>query len=167
VRRFNFLQYTDLDTPQIKLQKNPDVTVRARGVMEKCTYCVQRVTQARIQAEREDRPMRDGEVVTACQQACPTNAIVFGNIADMNSQVRKTKAHPLNYGILTELNTQPRTTYLARLRNPNPVLEPLESRRQDASHANVGAANEESPTGPISPTTRENETGHAAAEGNH
>jgi len=166
VRRFNFLQYTDLDTPQIKLQKNPDVTVRARGVMEKCTYCVQRVTEARIQAEREDRPMRDGEVVTACQQACPTNAIVFGNIADMNSQVRKTKAHPLNYGILTELGTQPRTTYLARLRNPNPVLEPLETNRRDASHANVGAANEESPTGPISPTTRENETGNAAAEGN-
>lgn len=166
VRRFNFLQYSDLHTPQIKLQQNPDVTVRARGVMEKCNYCVQRVTEARIQAEREDRPMRDGEVVTACQQACPTNAIVFGNIADMNSQVRKTKAHPLNYGILTELGTQPRTTYLARLRNPNPVLEPLESSRQDASHANVGAANEESPTGPVSPTTRENEAGNAAAEGN-
>lgn len=128
VRRFNFLQYTDLDTPQIKLQQNPDVTVRARGVMEKCTYCIQRVTQARIEAEREDRPMRDGEVISACQQACPTDAIVFGNLADMKSYVRQTKAHPLNYAILSELGTQPRTTYLARLRNTNPELRALEAK---------------------------------------
>ncbi len=128
VRHFNFLQYSDQDTPQIKLMQNPDVTVRARGVMEKCNYCVQRVTQARIEAEREDRPMRDGEVITACQQACPTDAILFGNIADTNSAVRKSKAHPLNYGLLAELGTQPRTTYLARLRNPNRVLDSYEGK---------------------------------------
>ena len=166
VRRFNFLQYTDLDTPQIKLMQNPDVTVRARGVMEKCNYCVQRVNEARIQAERDDRPMRDGEVITACQQACPTDAILFGNIADEKSAVRKSKSHPLNYGILEELGTQPRTTYLARLRNPNPILEAREGKRDDVTGANVGSANDESPAGPVSPTTRESNNGNDAAGGN-
>jgi molybdopterin-containing oxidoreductase family iron-sulfur binding subunit len=123
VRRFNFLQYTDLETESLKLQRNPNVTVRARGVMEKCTYCVQRISAARIAAKEEGREIRDGEVVTACQAACPTQAIVFGNINDPNSQVAKLKASPLNYGLLAELNTHPRTTYLARLRNPNPELE--------------------------------------------
>jgi molybdopterin-containing oxidoreductase family iron-sulfur binding subunit len=128
VRRFNFLQYTDLETECLKLQRNPEVTVRSRGVMEKCTYCVQRISAARITAKEEGRQIRDGEVVTACQSACPTQAIVFGNINDPNSHVAQLKASPLNYGLLTELNTRPRTTYLAKLRNPNPELaEPVKS----------------------------------------
>ncbi len=128
VRRFNFLQYSDQKTPSIQMMRNPDVTVRSRGVMEKCTYCIQRINEARIQAEKEERPIRDGDVVTACAQSCPTQAIVFGNINDKashkgaGSRVRQLKAEPLNYGILTELNTMPRTTYLARLVNPNPDL---------------------------------------------
>lgn len=122
VRRFNFLQYADYDTPSLKLLRNPNVTVRTRGVMEKCTYCVQRISAARIQAKKEDRQIRDGEIVTACQAACPTEAIVFGNINDPNSRVSRLKAEPLNYSLLAELNTRPRTTYLARLRNPNPEI---------------------------------------------
>jgi MoCo/4Fe-4S cofactor protein with predicted Tat translocation signal len=122
VRRFNFFQYADFDTESLKLLHNPNVTVRSRGVMEKCTYCVQRINAARIQAEKEQRTIADGGVVTACQQACPTGAIIFGNINDAGGQVAKMKATPLNYGLLAELNTRPRTTYLARLRNPNPAL---------------------------------------------
>src|SRR5688572_13873536 len=122
VRRFNFLLYADFDTPSLKLGRNPDVTVRSRGVMEKCTYCVQRINQARVAAKLEDREIRDGDVVTACQAACPTSAIVFGNINDPNSEVSKRKASPLNYGLLAELNTRPRTTYLAVVRNPNTEL---------------------------------------------
>jgi MoCo/4Fe-4S cofactor protein with predicted Tat translocation signal len=122
VRRFNFFQYADYTTPSLKLLHNPDVTVRSRGVMEKCTYCVQRINAGRVQAEREGRSVRDGEIVTACQASCPTEAIIFGNINDPNSRVAKMKGTPLNYGLLTELNTRPRTTYLARLRNPNPEL---------------------------------------------
>ncbi|MGE0444907.1 MAG: TAT-variant-translocated molybdopterin oxidoreductase [Vicinamibacterales bacterium] len=124
VRRFNFLLYSDWDTPSTKLQRNPDVTVRSRGVMEKCTYCVQRINHARVNAKLEDREIRDGEVLTACQSACPTDAIVFGNINDPNSRVAQLKRSPLNYGLLEELNTRPRTTYLAVVRNPNPQLEP-------------------------------------------
>lgn len=122
VRRFNFLEFVDFDDESLKLQRNPNVSVRSRGVMEKCTYCVQRISAARIQAKLEGRPIADGEVVTACQSACPTQAIIFGNINDPESQVAKRKASPLNYGMLTELNTHPRTTYLAKLRNPNPEL---------------------------------------------
>ncbi len=122
VRRFNFLLYQDFDTPQFKLQRNPDVTVRSRGIMEKCTYCVQRINAARIQSKREDRAIRDGEIVTACQAVCPTSAIVFGNINDPNSQVAKLKASPRNYTTLGDLNTRPRTSYLAAVRNPNPAL---------------------------------------------
>ena len=122
VRHFNFFQYVDVNEPTLKLMRNPNVTVRSRGVMEKCTYCVQRINQARITAKKEDRQIRDGEVKTACQAVCPTEAIVFGNIKDTESQVSKLKASQLNYELLGELNVQPRTTYLARLKNPNPKL---------------------------------------------
>jgi len=122
VRRFNFLLYQDFTTPQFKMQRNPDVTVRSRGIMEKCTYCVQRINAARIQSKREDRAIRDGEIVTACQAVCPTGAIVFGNINDPNSQVARLKSSPRNYTTLDDLNTLPRTTYLAAVRNPNPAL---------------------------------------------
>jgi Fe-S-cluster-containing dehydrogenase component len=100
------------------------VTVRSRGVMEKCTYCVQRINHARVAAKLEDRQIRDGEVLTACQSACPTEAIVFGDINDRNSRVARMKANPLNYGLLQELNTRPRTTYMAIVRNPNLEIEP-------------------------------------------
>ena len=122
VRRFNFLQYADRDTESLKLQRNPDVTTRSRGVMEKCTYCVQRINQARIEAKKANRTIGDGEIVTACEQACPTEAIVFGDINDPESRVTALKESPLNYGILTELNTRPRTTYLASIKNPNPKI---------------------------------------------
>jgi MoCo/4Fe-4S cofactor protein with predicted Tat translocation signal len=122
VRRFNFLQYADYDTTSLKLLRNPEVTVRSRGVMEKCSYCVQRISAARIQAQLEDRSIRDGEIVTACQAACPTGSIIFGNQNDASSQVANLKALPLNYDLLAELNTRPRTTYLAAVRNPNPQL---------------------------------------------
>ncbi len=122
VRHFNFFQYVDVDSPSLQLMRNPNVTVRSRGVMEKCTYCVQRINAARIRSKKENRPIRDGEVKTACQAVCPTDAIVFGNIKDEQSQVAQLKASPLNYELLGELNVQPRTTYLARLKNPNPNL---------------------------------------------
>jgi molybdopterin-containing oxidoreductase family iron-sulfur binding subunit len=123
VRRFNFLLFQDWETPQYKMMRNPDVSVRSRGVMEKCTYCVQRISERRIDAEREDRKINDTELVTACQQSCPAGAIVFGNINDPNSKVSKLKAQSRNYSLLGELNTRPRTTYLAEVRNPNPELE--------------------------------------------
>jgi len=122
VRRFNFLQYSDEDTESLKGLRNPEVTVRTRGVMEKCTYCVQRITNARIEAEKGNRRLADGDVVTACQAACPTQAIVFGDLNDPHSQVNQAKASPLEYALLSELNTRPRTTYLAKLSNPNPEL---------------------------------------------
>jgi MoCo/4Fe-4S cofactor protein with predicted Tat translocation signal len=123
VRRFNFLLYSDWDTASLYGVRNPDVTVRSRGVMEKCTYCVQRINRVKIDAEKQDRPVRDGEIVTACQQACPTEAIVFGDLNDANSRVARLKRQARDYPMLEELNTRPRTTYLARLRNPNPDLE--------------------------------------------
>jgi molybdopterin-containing oxidoreductase family iron-sulfur binding subunit len=122
VRRFNFFLYQDWETPTFKLMRNPEVSVRSRGVMEKCTYCVQRITRARIDARNEGRPMRDGEVQTACQQACPAEAIVFGDVNDRQSRVARLKAEPRNYGLLAELNTRPRTSYLASVRNPNPEM---------------------------------------------
>jgi molybdopterin-containing oxidoreductase family iron-sulfur binding subunit len=121
VRRFNFLLYSDFNTAQLKFVRNPEVTVRSRGVMEKCTYCIQRITHGRIRAEEDNnRKIRDGEILTACQQACPANAIVFGDLNDANSRVAKLKAEERNYGLLEDLNTRPRTTYLAAVLNPNP-----------------------------------------------
>ena len=128
VRRFNFLLFQDWETPQFKLMRNPDVTIRSRGVMEKCTYCVQRINERRIDTEtasvREGKDIRIGdELQTACQQSCPANAIVFGNLNDPKSLVNKWKAQTRNYSLMGELNTRPRTTYLAEVRNPNPELE--------------------------------------------
>jgi molybdopterin-containing oxidoreductase family iron-sulfur binding subunit len=126
VRRFNFLQYADWNTESLKLGHNPDVSVRSRGVMEKCTYCVQRINHARIEAEKEGRRVRDGEIQTACQQACPTRAIIFGDLNDTGAAVTQLKQLPLDYALLAHLNTRPRTTYLAAVRNPNPALEGIE-----------------------------------------
>jgi MoCo/4Fe-4S cofactor protein with predicted Tat translocation signal len=123
VRRFNFLLYQDFYTEPLKLVRNPEVSVRSRGVMEKCTYCVQRIQRAKIDSEREGRKVRDGEIQTACAQACPTQAIVFGDMNDPNSRVSKLKAQERNYEVLAELNTQPRTTYLGAVKNLNPELE--------------------------------------------
>ncbi len=123
VRRFNFYLYSDWYTESLKGVRNPDVTVRSRGVMEKCSYCVQRINSAKILSEKENRRVRDGEIITACEQACPTQAITFGDVNDPNSRVAKLKRQVRNYGLLNELNTRPRTTYLGRLRNPNSELQ--------------------------------------------
>ena len=142
VRRFNFYNYTrtplgsrgdrvygptaasaHVNPPSLKPMRNPDVSIRTRGVMEKCTYCVQRINQARIEAKKSDTQIQDKDCVVACQQACPANAIVFGDINNPESEVSKRKGSQRNYGILEDLNTRPRTTYLARITNPNPELQ--------------------------------------------
>jgi molybdopterin-containing oxidoreductase family iron-sulfur binding subunit len=115
VRRFNWFDYTTDAPSPTEAQRNPDVTVRGRGVMEKCTYCIQRIEAATVQADIENRQVRDGEVMTACQQACPAKAITFGNLADGNSAVRKERSSKRNYALLSEQGTRPRTTYLARV----------------------------------------------------
>jgi molybdopterin-containing oxidoreductase family iron-sulfur binding subunit len=154
VRRFNFLHYSDYDTPVLKLGRNPDVTVRTRGVMEKCTYCIQRINAARIEAEKEDRRILDGEVITACQAVCPTQAIIFGDINDPNSQVAQLRKEPTNYALLAELNVRPRTTYLAKVRNVHPDLVPA---RQAASshsgHASGGPSGDNHPDNSTPATT--------------
>ena len=122
VRRFNFFLYQDWTTPTYKMMRNPDVTVRSRGVMEKCTYCVQRISEKRIAAKNEGREIKDGEIVTACQQVCPAEAIHFGDINDKGSRVAALKSSPRNYGLLTEYQTRPRTTYLAAVHNKNPEM---------------------------------------------
>jgi molybdopterin-containing oxidoreductase family iron-sulfur binding subunit len=147
VRRFNFLLFSDWDTESLYPMRNPDVTVRSRGVMEKCTYCVQRLNSAKIAAEkREGKPDPNGKpydgtvreedgVQTACQQTCPTGAIVFGNIKDPNSRVSRVKKQSRNYALLAELNTRPRTTYIAAVRNPNTELEET---KQTENHGHLG-----------------------------
>ena len=132
VRRFNFLLYQDWDSEQAKLMRNPDVTVRSRGVMEKCTYCTQRISAARIEAEKDGRDVRDGEILTACQSACPSDAIAFGNLHDKESKVAKMKENHRNYEILNyELNTQPRTSYLAGVSNPNKKMPGYEAPKRE------------------------------------
>ncbi len=123
VRRFNFFNYTNRLSESIKMAQNPEVTVRSRGVMEKCTFCVQRINRAKSRAKLEGREVHDGELVTACQQTCPTRAIVFGNINDPDSEIARIKKQNRNYQILAEFNTRPRNSYLARIRNPHPELE--------------------------------------------
>lgn len=129
VRRFNFMKYIDDDVIILEEQRNPNVTVRSEGVMEKCTYCVQRISEARIHAKNEDRTIQDGEVLPACAVSCPAQAISFGNLTDPAAEVVSLKALKLNFGLLAELGTVPRTTYLAHLSNPNEAL------RQEAEEA--------------------------------
>jgi Fe-S-cluster-containing dehydrogenase component len=133
VRRFNFLRYSDYATPSLKPMYNPEVTVRWRGVMEKCTYCIQRIATARIKAEKQNRRIGAGEVRTACQDACPAQAIVFGDLNAPDSHVAHLKTHPLDYSMLGELNTRPRTTYLAKLRNPAASSAPATSQSSSES----------------------------------
>ncbi|MDR3793271.1 MAG: TAT-variant-translocated molybdopterin oxidoreductase [Terracidiphilus sp.] len=123
VRRFNFLLYSDFETESLKLMRNPDVSVRSRGVMEKCSYCVQRINVAKIEADKENRPIADGEIQTACQQACPAQAITFGNRNDRQSCVAKLQADERSYQVLADVNARPRTTYVAAVLNPNQELE--------------------------------------------
>jgi len=123
VRRFNYLNWRKNLTQVEKMAFNPDVTVRSRGVMEKCTYCIQRIEEVKIVARNDRRPIHDGEITPACAQTCPTRAIVFGDLKDPSSRVAALRTHPRAYGILTELDTEPRTRYLAKLRNPSPDEE--------------------------------------------
>ncbi|NJP04168.1 MAG: TAT-variant-translocated molybdopterin oxidoreductase [Chloroflexaceae bacterium] len=134
VRHYNYLQYIDEQTPSFQLMRNPDVTVRARGVMEKCTYCVQRINAARIDAKKEGRPIADGEITPACAQACPTNAIVFGDTRNPESRVAQLKAEPHNYALLGELLFVPRTSYLGRITNPNVAISGEEMFEDHGGH---------------------------------
>jgi molybdopterin-containing oxidoreductase family iron-sulfur binding subunit len=142
-RRFNFFLYGDWESKSLDAMRNPDVTVRSRGVMEKCTYCVQRINAARIEAEKEDRKIRDGEVVTACQSVCPAQAIVFGDQNDPNSKIARLKKDPRNYTLLDDLNVKPRTSYLAKLRNPNPAIEPAAAAAASGARGSAAGHGEE------------------------
>jgi molybdopterin-containing oxidoreductase family iron-sulfur binding subunit len=142
VRRFNFLLFQDWYTPQYKLMRNPEVTVRGRGVMEKCTYCTQRISAARIESEKKNVPIKDGDIVTACQAACPADAIVFGDLNDPQSKVAKLKKDHRNYNVLNELNTQPRTTYLASLKNQNHEMPDYKPKSLAAAEGAQGEAEE-------------------------
>jgi len=134
VRRFNYLLYGDWDTPSLKYVRNPEVTIRSRGVMEKCTFCVQRITNAKIEAEKQQRRVKDGEIMTACQTACPTDAIIFGDINDKESRVSKLKKEPRDYKVLGDLNTRPRTSYLAQITNPNAELSEPQKKSGEVKH---------------------------------
>ena len=147
VRRFNFLLYQDWDTPQYKLMRNPEVTIRSRGVMEKCTYCIQRIAAARIESEKDGRKIIDGEIVTACQSACPTGAIIFGDMNDPLSRIAKSKKDHRNYNLLNELNTQPRTTYLAGLKNQNKEMPDYRPLKVPKSHVEEKKEGEQKPGG--------------------
>ncbi len=138
VRRFNYFHYTGEKTQVERLAMNPEVTVRARGVMEKCTWCVQRIESARIVTRRENRKIKDGEVKTACQVACPTQAISFGNLHDQNAVVSKKHADARSYNLLQELGTRPRNMYLARIRNPHPALKPAAAAADSKQPAHGG-----------------------------
>jgi molybdopterin-containing oxidoreductase family iron-sulfur binding subunit len=138
VRRFNYLLYGDWDSPSLKNVRNPEVTIRTRGVMEKCTFCSQRIMHGKIEAEKQGHRVQDGEIQTACQTACPTDAIIFGDLNDPNSRVNKLKHEPRNYEVLADLNTRPRTSYLAEIRNPHPDL-------QSGQKSGHGAAGEAKP----------------------
>jgi len=127
VRRFNFLLFSDYETESLKLSRHPDVSVRSRGVMEKCSYCVQRITAARIEADKENRAIADGEIVTACQQACPASAITFGNLNDKGSRVAKLQQDERSYQVLADQNTRPRTKYVAAVLNTNSELDGLQT----------------------------------------
>lgn len=147
VRRFNFLLYQDWNTPQYKLMRNPEVTVRSRGVMEKCTFCTQRISAARIEAEKDGRKVRDGEIMTACQSACPTEAITFGDMSDPKSKVAETKKDHRNYNLLNELNTQPRTTYLAGLKNQNHEMPDFKKHIMNVHYEESENKTEKAPAG--------------------
>jgi molybdopterin-containing oxidoreductase family iron-sulfur binding subunit len=123
VRRFNYYNWTKTLPDSLHMAQNPNVTVRSRGVMEKCSYCIQRIREANRRSSVENRPIRDGDVVTACQQACPAGAIVFGDLADPESRVSSARKNSRRYELLAELSVKPRTSYLGRIRNPNPRLE--------------------------------------------
>jgi molybdopterin-containing oxidoreductase family iron-sulfur binding subunit len=123
VRRFNFYDWTKTLPTEVQMAQNPDVTVRNRGVMEKCTWCVQRIRKHQQQADNEDRDLRPNEVETACQEACPTDAITFGDLNNPESDVVEQKKNPRRYELLSYLNTKPRLSYLGRVRNVNPRLE--------------------------------------------
>jgi len=137
VRRFNFFNYIKDMPDLVQMAMNPDVTVRSRGVMEKCSFCIQRIKRVEAEAKREDRTIKDGEMRTACEQVCPTEAIRFGNINEHQSRVVQLKAQDRSYELLAELNVRPRNSYLARIRNPNPKLEqsPVEAPGEEEASA--------------------------------
>jgi molybdopterin-containing oxidoreductase family iron-sulfur binding subunit len=142
VRRFNFLDWRGDVEEVAKLKYNPDVTLRSRGVMEKCTYCVQRIRGAQQTVKTKNastgiETVEDGKILTACQQVCPAEAILFGDITDASTKVSQAKLSPRNYAMLAEINTKPRTTYLARIRNPNPAIEP---EKPEAGHGAAAGA---------------------------